>query len=99
MIIPIFRASTQVKLPAQGSFLKNVTSFDNISLGISTKDARMTPYGARRLLDLSFQALQDSGIDTRRRNIGCFMSGNMPGNMNAPVSPIEKHSRIEPIGI
>ncbi|KAJ7223452.1 hypothetical protein GGX14DRAFT_540253 [Mycena pura] len=82
----LIRASTQVKLPARGSFLKNVTSFDNISLGISTKDARMTPYGARRLLDLSFQALQDSGIDTRRRNIGCFMSGNMPGNMNAPAA-------------
>ncbi|KAJ7195057.1 hypothetical protein GGX14DRAFT_677404 [Mycena pura] len=83
-ILPDFVRASTVKLPAQGSFLKNVTSFDNISLGISTKDARMTPYGARRLLDLSFQALQDSGIDTRRRNIGCFMSGNMPGNMGAP---------------
>ncbi|KAJ7757228.1 thiolase-like protein [Mycena maculata] len=84
-VLPDFvRASTQVKLPAQGSFLKNVASFDNISLGISTKDARMTPYCARRLLDLSFQALLDSGIDSRRRNIGCFMSGNRPGHMNAP---------------
>ncbi|KAJ7239968.1 hypothetical protein B0H12DRAFT_1237450 [Mycena haematopus] len=84
-VLPDFvRASTQVKLPAQGSFLKNVASFDNISLGISTKDARMTPYCARRLLDLSLQALQDSGIDSRRRNIGCFMSGNRPGHMNAP---------------
>ncbi|KAF7377231.1 Ketoacyl-synt-domain-containing protein [Mycena sanguinolenta] len=84
-VLPDFvRASTQVKLPAKGSFLKNVASFDNISLGISTKDARMTPYCARRLLDLSFQALFDSGIDSRRRNIGCFMSGNRPGHMNAP---------------
>ncbi|KAF8179325.1 hypothetical protein K438DRAFT_1977387 [Mycena galopus ATCC 62051] len=84
-VLPDFvRASTQVRLPAQGSFLKNVASFDNISLGISTKDARMTPYCARRLLDLSFQALLDSGIDSRRRNIGCFMSGNRPGHMNAP---------------
>ncbi|KAJ7727029.1 hypothetical protein B0H14DRAFT_2640971 [Mycena olivaceomarginata] len=84
-VLPDFvRASTQVKLPVQGTFLKNVASFDNISLGISTKDARMTPYCARRLLDLSFQALLDSGIDSRRRNIGCFMSGNRPGHMNAP---------------
>ncbi|KAJ7467711.1 hypothetical protein FB451DRAFT_1092851 [Mycena latifolia] len=84
-VLPDFiRASTQVKLPAQGSFLKNVESFDNISLGISTKDARMTPYCARRLLELSVQALLDSGIDSRRRNIGCFMSGNRPGHMNAP---------------
>ncbi|KAJ7323330.1 thiolase-like protein [Mycena albidolilacea] len=60
------------------------STFDNISLGISTKDVRMTPYCARRLLDLSFQALLDSGIDSWRHNIGCFMSGNRPGHMNAP---------------
>ncbi|KAJ6478060.1 hypothetical protein C8R47DRAFT_640753 [Mycena vitilis] len=86
-VLPGFaRANTQVKLPTQGSFLKNVESFDNISLGISTNDARMTPYCARRLLDLSLQALQDSGIESRRRNIGCFMSGNRPGHMNAPCA-------------
>ncbi|KAJ7087152.1 hypothetical protein C8R44DRAFT_991421, partial [Mycena epipterygia] len=68
---------SQVQLPAQGAFLKNATSFDNISLGISTKDARVIPYSARRLLDLSFQALLDSGIESRHRKIGCFMSGNI----------------------
>ncbi|KAJ7642832.1 hypothetical protein B0H17DRAFT_1148728 [Mycena rosella] len=94
-VLPDFvRASTQVKLPAQGSFLKNVANFDNISLGISTKDARVIPYCARRLLDLSFQALLDSGIDSRRRNIGCFMSGNRPGHMNAPGA-IEKGTDAE----
>ncbi|KAJ6599814.1 hypothetical protein DFH09DRAFT_1128873 [Mycena vulgaris] len=94
-VLPDFvRASAQVKLPAQGSFLKNVASFDNISLGISTKDARVIPYCARRLLDLSFQALLDSGIDSRRRNIGCFMSGNRPGHMNAPGA-IEKGTDAE----
>jgi hypothetical protein len=67
-----------VKLPAHGTFLKNAPSFDNISLGISTRDARVIPYSGRRLLDLSFQALLDSGIDSRGHNIGCFMSANRP---------------------
>ncbi|KAJ7463693.1 hypothetical protein FB451DRAFT_1042909, partial [Mycena latifolia] len=71
-----FRSSPQVKLPAQGAFLKNPNGFDNISLGVSTRDARVIPYSARRLLDLAFQALLDSGIESRGRNIGCFMSGN-----------------------
>ncbi|KAF8193609.1 hypothetical protein K438DRAFT_2017705 [Mycena galopus ATCC 62051] len=65
-----------VPLPSQGAFLKNATSFDNIAFGISTKDARVMPYSARRLFDLSFQALQDSGINSRGQSIGCFMSGN-----------------------
>ncbi|KAF8209510.1 hypothetical protein K438DRAFT_1960508 [Mycena galopus ATCC 62051] len=40
-ILPDFvPPSGYVKLPAQGTFLKSATSFDNISLGISTRDAR-----------------------------------------------------------
>ncbi|KAJ7686126.1 hypothetical protein B0H17DRAFT_1332956 [Mycena rosella] len=31
---------SKVKLPEQGAFLKNATGFDNISLGISARDAR-----------------------------------------------------------
>ncbi|KAF7358399.1 Polyketide synthase [Mycena venus] len=58
-------------------FLKSATNFDNISLGISVKDARAFPYSARRLFDLSFQALQDAGIDSRGKKIGCFMSGSL----------------------
>lgn len=34
------------------------------------------PFGARRLLELAFDAISDSGIDTRGRRVGCFMSGN-----------------------
>ncbi|KAJ7809999.1 hypothetical protein B0H14DRAFT_3112515, partial [Mycena olivaceomarginata] len=63
-------------LPARGAFLKNATAFDNIAFGISARDARVMPYSARRLLDLSFQALLDSGIESRGQKIGCFMSGN-----------------------
>ncbi|KAJ6518275.1 hypothetical protein C8R47DRAFT_1312711 [Mycena vitilis] len=65
-----------VQNPAQGAFLKNPDGFDNISLGVSTRDARVIPYSARRVLDLSFQALLDSGIESRGCKIGCFMSGN-----------------------
>ncbi|KAF7336300.1 Polyketide synthase [Mycena venus] len=67
---------SEVKPPARGAFLKNVTSFDNIAFGISARGARVTPYSARRLLDLSFQALLDSGMESRGQRIGCFMSGN-----------------------
>ncbi|KAJ7120035.1 hypothetical protein C8R44DRAFT_981991 [Mycena epipterygia] len=81
------QTDTQVNLPAQGTFLKNATSFDNISLGISTRDARLIPHSGRRLLDLSFQALLDSGIDSRGRNIGCFMSGNRPLQTENPIDP------------
>ncbi|KAJ7238599.1 beta-ketoacyl synthase, partial [Mycena rebaudengoi] len=60
------------------AFLKNATSFDNLAFGVSTRDARVTPYSARRWLDLAFQALQDSGIEYRGQKIGCFVSGNRP---------------------
>ncbi|KAF8180692.1 hypothetical protein K438DRAFT_2170972 [Mycena galopus ATCC 62051] len=72
----LFHEESRVKFPSQGAFLKNATGFDNIAFGISAKDARVTPHSARRLLDLSFQALFDSGIESRGRKIGCFMSGN-----------------------
>ncbi|KAJ7484906.1 hypothetical protein B0H11DRAFT_1163748 [Mycena galericulata] len=81
------QTSAHAKLPAQGTFLKNATSFDNISLGISTRDARVIPYSGRRLLDLSFQALLDSGIESRGRSIGCFMSGNRPLQGENPIDP------------
>ncbi|KAJ7182483.1 hypothetical protein C8R43DRAFT_868767, partial [Mycena crocata] len=71
-----FKDNGEVKLPSLGAFLKNAMSFDNISFGISARDARVMPYSARRLVDLSFQALLDSGLDSRGRDIGCFMSGN-----------------------
>ncbi|KAJ7214322.1 hypothetical protein GGX14DRAFT_550479 [Mycena pura] len=64
------------KIPLQGAFLKNASTFDNIAFGVSTRDARVAPFSARRLMDLSFCALQDAGIDSRGKPIGCFMSGN-----------------------
>ncbi|KIK61181.1 hypothetical protein GYMLUDRAFT_225393 [Collybiopsis luxurians FD-317 M1] len=64
------------ELPAQGAFLKRLFEFDHISLGISKRDAKVMPPAARRLLELSFIAMQDSGIECSGRSIGCFMSGN-----------------------
>ncbi|KAJ7204324.1 thiolase-like protein, partial [Mycena pura] len=58
-----------------GAFLKNYDGLDTTALDMSAEDARAMPFAARRLLQLSFEALQDSGIDYRTRTVGCFMSG------------------------
>ncbi|KAJ7622564.1 hypothetical protein DFH06DRAFT_1482051 [Mycena polygramma] len=63
-------------LPAQGAFLKNCRKFDYVSFGISQKDARIMPFAARRLTEIAFRALSDSGIDYRNQPIGCFTSGS-----------------------
>ncbi|KAJ6449449.1 hypothetical protein C8R45DRAFT_1084229 [Mycena sanguinolenta] len=76
-------SGSQVKLPEQGAFLKNATSFDNIAFGISTRDARIMPNSARRLLDLSFQALLDSGVESRGQRIGfAWMSHSMANRIS-----------------
>ncbi|KAG2139356.1 hypothetical protein DEU56DRAFT_980346 [Suillus clintonianus] len=58
----------------QGAFLKNLDLFDPVEFGISSKDTRMMTIGTRKLIELSFLALLDSGIDYRGRNIGTYMS-------------------------
>ncbi|RDB25816.1 Reducing polyketide synthase FUB1 [Hypsizygus marmoreus] len=58
-----------------GSFLKNVSMFDHVEFGVTSKDARGMALSTRKLLELSFLALLDSGIDYRGRNVGCYMSG------------------------
>ena len=49
--------------------------FDNLEFGVTNKDARIMALSARKLLELSFLALLDSGIDYRGKNVGCYMSG------------------------
>lgn len=49
--------------------------FDHLEFGVTTKDARAMALSTRKLLELSFLALLDSGIDYRGRNVGCYMSG------------------------
>jgi acyl transferase domain-containing protein len=74
-------------LPSHGAFLKNATTFDNIEFGVSTRDARVMSNSGRRLMDLSFRALLDSGIQSRGEAIGCFMSGNQQLRMVRTLIP------------
>ncbi|KAI1783602.1 ketoacyl-synt-domain-containing protein [Ganoderma leucocontextum] len=60
---------------ATGAFLKDIDTFDFLEFGITAKDARLMSVSTRKLLELSFLSLQDSGIDYRGKNIGCFTSG------------------------
>ncbi|KAF8154856.1 hypothetical protein B0H34DRAFT_540683 [Crassisporium funariophilum] len=59
----------------RGAFLKDIDLFDNVEFGISSKDAQSMAPATRKLLENSFIALLDSGIDYRMKNIGCFTSG------------------------
>lgn len=59
----------------RASFLKNIDDFDYLEFGITSKDARAMSVSTRKLIELSFIALFDSGIDYRGRNVGCFASG------------------------
>lgn len=57
------------------SFLKDATLFDYLEFGITAKDAQAMAVSTRKLIELAFLALLDSGIDYRGRNVGCFTSG------------------------
>ncbi|KAF8161949.1 hypothetical protein K438DRAFT_2070439 [Mycena galopus ATCC 62051] len=57
-----------------GSFLKDFADFDPIEFGIPSKDARAMAVSTRKLIETSFLALLDSGINYRGRNVGCYMS-------------------------
>ncbi|KAF7371222.1 Polyketide synthase [Mycena sanguinolenta] len=63
-------------LPAKGAFLKNHDGMDSTAFGISIKDARIMPFAARRLMELSFEALADSGVNYRHQKVGCFITGS-----------------------
>lgn len=56
-----------------GTFLKQTDQIDHVELGITNKDAKSMSISTRKLIELSFLALLDSGIDYRGRNVGCFM--------------------------
>ena len=58
-----------------GAFLKDIDHFDNVEFGISNKVARTMAPSTRKLIEHTFLALLDSGIDYRSRDVGCFMSG------------------------
>ncbi|KAF5371761.1 hypothetical protein D9758_003565 [Tetrapyrgos nigripes] len=71
-----WKGSQPGRIPAEnGSFLKDIDLFDHIEFGITAKDVRAMPVSSRKLLELSFLALLDAGINYRTQNIGCFTSG------------------------
>ncbi|KDQ18683.1 hypothetical protein BOTBODRAFT_154644 [Botryobasidium botryosum FD-172 SS1] len=63
----------------RGAFLKNATSFDHVELGVSAKDIKVMSPSTRKLIELGFLAVLDSGIDVRGRPVGCYMSGTNEG--------------------
>lgn len=58
-----------------GAFLKDVDMFDHLEFGISAKDARHMFLSTRKLIEVGFTSLRDSGIDYRGKNVGCYLSG------------------------
>ncbi|EIN05353.1 polyketide synthase [Punctularia strigosozonata HHB-11173 SS5] len=65
-----------------GTFLKDVDLFDHLEFGITGKDAKSMTVGTRKLIQLAFLALLDSGIDYRGRNVGCF-AASLPYDITA----------------
>ncbi|KAJ7637908.1 putative polyketide synthase [Mycena polygramma] len=57
-----------------GCFLKDILLFDPVEFGITLKDAKAMAVATRKLIETTFLALLDSGIDYRGRNVGCYMS-------------------------
>jgi acyl transferase domain-containing protein len=49
--------------------------FDHFEFGISPKDAVSMAVNTRKLIEHSFLALLDSGINSRSQNVGVYMSG------------------------
>jgi acyl transferase domain-containing protein/aryl carrier-like protein len=58
-----------------GSFLKDIKVFDHLEFGVTKKDALCMPIAVRKLIETTFRALLDSGIEYRGKNVGCFMAG------------------------
>jgi acyl transferase domain-containing protein len=61
--------------PGWGTFLKGTTKFDNVEFGTASKDAMSMTASTRRVIELSFLAMLDSGIDSRGKRIGSFVAG------------------------
>ena len=72
---------------ARGTFLKRINRFDNTELGIGNKDGRSLVMATRKLVELSFLAMQDAGIEYRGKKIGSFMCGTSTEHWT-PVSAL-----------
>lgn len=56
--------------------------FDNTEFGVSMKDAEAMAISTKKLIEHSFLALRDSGMDFRSRSIGCYASGTASDSAN-----------------
>ena len=72
-----------------GTFLKAPDQIDHVELQISIKDVKAMSLSTRKLIELSFLALLDSGIDYRNKNVGCFayVDCNMYRALNILTAP------------
>lgn len=75
---------------ARGTFLKHINRFDNVEFGIGNKDGRSLVMATRKLVELSFLAMQDAGIEYRGKKIGSFMCGTSTEYWT-PVSTLCPH--------
>ena len=78
---------------ARGTFLKHINRFDNIEFGIGNKDGRSLVMATRKLVELSFLAMQDAGIEYRGKRIGSFMCGTSTEHWT-PVSAPTNHVNL-----
>ncbi|KAJ7656557.1 hypothetical protein B0H17DRAFT_1265163 [Mycena rosella] len=77
----------------KGCFLKYIDLFDNVEFGISSCDARAMAPVTKKLLENYFLALLDSGIDYRKKRVGCYTSGNC-----IELSTVSNSDKYEPRG-
>ncbi|PCH38980.1 thiolase-like protein [Wolfiporia cocos MD-104 SS10] len=82
----------------RGAFLKDIDLFDHAEFGISAKDARAMAVSTRKLIELSFLALLDSGINYRGRNVGCYAAATAHDILSV-VEPDEYEARGSFAGI
>ncbi|KAK0480492.1 putative polyketide synthase [Armillaria luteobubalina] len=73
----------------KGSFLKSIALFDPLEFGITSRDVATMAVSTRKLIEHSFLALLDAGIDYRGQNVGCFMSSTMETGYTADPTDVE----------
>ncbi|KAK0189611.1 thiolase-like protein [Armillaria mellea] len=73
----------------KGSFLKSIALFDPVEFGITSRDVVTMAVSTRKLIEHSFLALLDAGIDYRGHNVGCFMSSTMETVYTADPTNVE----------
>ena len=68
--------------------------FDHLEFGVTAKDARAMAVSSRKLIELSFLALLDSGINYRGQRVGCYASGN-PFDILSIADPVWQSFVVE----